>query len=198
MGNINQITLTIEMPKYLQHYIKYVFLGGKNACNSINNFNQFLEAVLEIRPKDLCFIKPENSDDLFTFELPRLRHKDPLYYNYINPNNNKILIESMKIMFETSLFTCMVQTMKFDYIIDQDRIRCHHGERERAMKEFCYYNRIPFDELDFAYLKRRFTRFIQLHKDYILDVKQLSIHFVKTRKEYHESSKIKSKQYKMF
>ena len=40
-------------------------------------------------------------------------------------------------------------------------------------------------DLDFDYLKKRFTRFMQLHKNYILDVKQLSIHFVKTRKEYH-------------
>lgn len=211
MGNINHITTTIEMPRYLQCYIKCLFMHYHDdepydanngfsikktkipVCKGVNQFNTFLSRVLEIRPKDLSIKDSSKFINPFTFELPTIRYKDPLYYNYVSPENNEILIAAMNIAFETSLFTYMAKGVQVDVVKGKKKLRIRHGERERLMKEFCASNKIKFSYIDVDYLAKKFTRKMEDKYDYMVFNRQLSLHFVTDVKDY-ESVKNKHKK----
>lgn len=191
MGNIHKIKLTIRMPKYLQYFIRYRFLSGNSSCSAKNEFNAYLFPLLTIFPHSEKFEKNnlENKDEVFTFELPTFKGKDPLYYNYISEEANDYLIMIMRKLFNMLILDFMASYCKW-YIQENGKIKICHSERTKAIELWCFYNGVPSKYINIDTVKRYFTKYIREKRDYIVANRQLELNIV-TPKTYIRKKKEK-------
>lgn len=189
MGNIYKIEISIRMPKYLQYFIEYRFLQGKASCDHKNEFNSFLAPLLEIYPHNKVFVKNdlENKDEVFTFELPTIKGKDALYYNWMSEDSNDYLIMVMRKLFNMLLMDFMANSCKWYYDENSDKIKICHSERPAAIEQWCWLNRIPAYLINIDTFNRYFTIYLRNKKDEIMAGKQLSMNLV-SQKTYKRKS----------
>lgn len=172
--NKYQIATTIKLPIYLQKFVKWYFFGGKTKWSGKNDFNKLIFCYLEKQPKDKPFKKPDNRDkENFTFTLPSFQSKPPLYYNYISPEGEKCIRLILRTIFLRSLFCFMCASIKFDYLADVDRVIIRHGEKEKAIRNFCAMNNIPFEDMEeeLPYIYNRFGDFVRGNTQYLISNK---------------------------
>jgi len=180
MGNISQIKISIRMPKYLQYFITYRFLQGKASCDHKNEFNSFLAPLLEIYPnsKEVKKNDLENKDEVFTFELPTIKGKDALYYNYISEDSNDYLIMVMRRLFNMLIMEYMANSCKWYYDDVNDKIKIYHSQRTKAIEEWLWLNGIPEKYINIDTFNRYFTIYLRDKKNEIMAGKQLSMNLV--------------------
>ena len=194
MGNIYKIEISIRMPKYLQHFITYRFLRGKASCDAKNEFNSFLAPLLEVYPHHKTFVKKdmENKDEVFTVELPTIKGKDALYYNWMTDESNNYLIMVMRKMFNMLLMEYMANSCSWYLDERTNKIKICHSERPKAIEQWCWLNGIPSHLINVDTFNRYFTIFLRDKKQDILAGRQLSMNLV-SEKEYtrKKTSKVK-------
>lgn len=175
MANKLNVTTTIKMPVYLQYYIKFRFFKGGNSCDGVNYFSRFISKSLSVRPKDLENRLDKTEED-FTFILPHLDNKNPVYYNYISEENNELIITAMEYIYYETLFMYMDSTCKYDLLAD-NKIKIRYGERKKTIKYFCIHSGIPCWAINIETINRLYSRHIAKYKNQIINYKQLDIDF---------------------
>ncbi len=148
-------TLTIKLQPYLQEFIQAAL--NDNVKSSLKNwFGKQLQGKIERRPQDQPPLL-NTGPDYFTFELTRSDKLNIDCNLWISPENQKLLEDSIRLLFFHLYYQFMDDKMKYDIIIDGRIVR--KGQIKNCILEFCQFYNIPFNRITYDMLKQRYFRY---------------------------------------
>jgi hypothetical protein len=119
-------------------------------------FGNQLKGKIEIRPPTEPPVL-NTGPEYFSFELVRWDDLDVRCNLWINPKNQILLADSIRIMFYHLFYSWMDDKMRYDIIINGRLVR--RGQIKNCILEFCEYYNIPFNHINFDMLSKRYYRY---------------------------------------
>jgi len=133
----------IRLEPFFQTFLRKYFDNEDPTVFSFPNDHDLLRRIeVLLRSSPPSYRAPKETDLLFRIELPSMRHKNPLYHNYISEAAEKVFVREIRSFFNMVFHEKMAlyRNAGFEYkdciTIFQDEYDLPAESSDRLIKEF--------------------------------------------------------------